>query len=157
MTEPTDYSKILETIAACEAFSKLNNFIDNATRKNVPIVRDAAVRRLASLTPNHESGTLEFDFWKTVKTYEIILREDEKTTVNLFKTRKKAETEGIELTLSEWILNKSHGWVFNTLVVMGKPELTGESVVLRHSARFDEAVVEAAAERLNLNSPSMDN
>ena len=156
MTDPIDYTKILETIASCKDVLKLNNYIENATRKNVSIVREAAMRQLASLTPNYELGTLEFDFWKTVKTYELVLREDENTTVNLFKTRKKAENEGIDITLSEWVLNKSHGWVFNTLVEMGKPEFTGESVVLRHADRFDEAVVEAATERLNLNSPSMD-
>lgn len=156
MADPIDYTKILETIAACKDVSKLNNYIDNATRKNVSIVREAAIRQLASLIPNYEPGTLEFDFWKTVKTYELVLREDEKTTVNLFKTRKKAEAKGIEITLSEWVLNKSHGWVFNTLVEMGKPELTGESVVLRYADRFDEAIVEAATERLNAIPQSMD-
>ena len=122
MADPIDYTKILETIAACKDVSKLNNYIDNAIRKNVSIVREAAIRQLASLTPNYEPGTLEFDFWKTVKTYELVLWEDEKTTVNLFKTRKKAETNGVEITLLEWVLNKSHGWVFNTLVEMGKPD-----------------------------------
>lgn len=149
MTDTIDYTKVLETIATCKDASKLNNYIDNATRKNVSIVREAAMRQLESLTPNHEAGTLEHDFWKTIKTYERLLREDEKTTVSLFKTRKKAETEGIEKTLSEWVLNKSHGWVFNTLAEMGKSELTGESVVLRYQKHFDEAVVEAAMERLN--------
>ena len=115
------------------------------------------MRQLESLTPNHETGTLEHDFWKTIRTYERVLHEDEKTTVSLFKTRKKAETEGIEKTLSEWVLNKSHGWVFNILVELGKPDLTGESVVSRHSGHFDNAVVEAANERLeaaNLNKKS---
>ena len=156
MTEPIDYTKTLETIAACKDVSKLNNYIDNATRKNVPIVRDAAMRQLAALTPKYEPGTLEHDFWKTIKIYERVLREDEKTTVRLFKTRKKAKTEGIEKTLSEWVFNKSHGWVFNTLIELGKPELTGESVVLRYSDRFDEAVIEAATERLDTAIPSVE-
>lgn len=149
MTDPIDYTKILETISTCKDASKLNNYIDNAVRKNAPIVRDAAMRQLASLAPKYEQGTLEHDFWKTIKTYELVLREDEKTTVNLFKTRKKAETEGIEKTLSDWVVNKSHSWVFNSLVEIGKPGLTGESVVLRYQKHFDEAVVEAAQERLN--------
>jgi len=156
MTDTIDYTKVLETIATCKDVSKLNNYIDNATRKNVSIVREAAMRQLESLTPNHEVGTLEHDFWKTIKTYERVLREDEKTTVSLFKTRKKAETEGIEKTLSEWVLNKSHGWVFNTLVELGKPELTGESVVLRYSDRFEEAVIEAATGRLDTVTPSVE-
>ena len=148
MTEPIDYTKILETIAACKDVSKLNNYVDNATRKNVQIVKDAAMRQLASLSPNHEPGTLEHDFWKTIKTYELVLREDEKTTVNLYKTRKQAETEGIEKTLSEWVMNKSHGWVFNSLIEIGKLELTAESVVLRHPDKFEESIIEAANERL---------
>lgn len=148
MTDTIDYTKVLETIATCKDVSKLNNYIDNATRKNVAIVREAAMRQLESLTPNHETGTLEHDFWKTIRTYERVLHEDEKTTVSLFKTRKEAETEGIEKTLSEWVLNKSHGWVFNILVELGKPELTGESVVLRHPDKFEESIIEAAHERL---------
>ncbi len=156
MTEPTDYSKILETIAACKDVSKLNNYIENATKKDVPIVRDAALRQLGSLTPKYDPGTLEYDFWKTIKAYELVLREDDKTTVNLFRTRKQAETDGIEQTLSEWVLDKSHAWVFNALVEIGKSDMTGEGVVLKHKERFEEAVVEAATERLNVNSPSMD-
>ena len=33
MTDTIDYTKVLETIATCKDVSKLNNYIDNATRK----------------------------------------------------------------------------------------------------------------------------
>ena len=153
MAKQDDYSRVVKTIAACEDIDKLNNFLENAIRKNVPEVRDAAVQKLASLMPNFEPGTLEHDFWKTIKTYELVLREDEKTTVHLFRTRKKAAVEGIEKTMSDWVLHKAHGWVFDALIEIGKPEMTAESVVLRYPERFDEAVIDVAMERLDSAIP----
>ena len=148
MTENNDYSKILKMIYSCSNSTKLNNFVENAIRNNVPKIRDAAIQRLAALIPNCEPGTLDYDFWNTIRAHERVLRDGGKTTVHLFRTRQKAETSGIEETLSEWVLDRSYGWTFNALVEVGHIKLTGESVVSRHSNRFDDAVVEAANERL---------
>jgi len=152
MLDEPNYSKILGVISTCKSTAKLYNFIDNAERKNVPIVLEAAIRRLASLVPDYAIGSFEYDFWKTLRTYELVLREDGQTNARLFKTREKVECEGIEKVLSDWAMLKLNQWVFDHLIEKGMSDLTGESVILRHKERFAEDVIEAATQRLNLKS-----
>lgn len=143
-----DYAHILDNISRCQDPQKLKNFIYNANRKNADVVRNAAVRQLSSLIPDHKPGTLEHDFWQSLNAYETILREDRKTKVRLRKTREKVELVGIEQTISDWALLRLHNWAFNRLVEVGLADLTGEAVILRYPKRFSSKTRAAARKRL---------
>ena len=152
MLDEPDYSRVLELISTCDDPAKLQKFIENAARKNVQEVRDAAVIRLTSLTPENRPGTLEYDFWRTLKAYERALREQGKPNVRLLKSREKVASQGVEKTLTDWATLKLHKWVFDYLVQNGMSDLTGESVILRHADRFDDITIVAAKARLNLET-----
>lgn len=149
MLEDQDYTKILDLISTCQSTAKLNNFIKNAERKNVAVVRDAAIRQLASLIPDYKPGTLEYDFWKVLRTYELVLKEGGKDHVRLYKTREKVESQGVEKTLSDWTNLQLHQTVFETLLKRNMGDLTAESIIFKYSNKFDQEIVDAAQGRLD--------
>lgn len=144
----TDYNRILNIIENCTDESKLYTFIENAERKHIFEVRDAAIRKLEALVPQHKKGTLEYDFWQTLRLYELVLREDRKTKVRLYKTREEVKKAGVVETLSRWPIERLHQWAFNRLCTDGKEKMTGEGVIIRHADKFAPETVTAAQLRL---------
>jgi hypothetical protein len=146
----TDHSKILAYIALCDDAEKLKSLLENARERNETTVADAAFRRLISVLPTEEPGTLEHDFWQTIHAFEHILTDEREKTTRLSRTRQKVARVGVEQTLKDWALGTAETDGFKMLIERGLPELTGEAIVLRHSGRFETEpeVVVAARQRL---------
>jgi hypothetical protein len=148
MAKPTDHSRILEFIARCSDAKQLRSIHKNARDRKETEVADAAFRRLISLVPTEQPGTVEHDFWRTVHAYEQVLTEERGKTARLSRTRQKVARVGVMQTLADWALGRTETEGFRMLMERGMPEYLGEAIVLRHAALFDPAVVSAARKRL---------
>ncbi len=143
-----DHSKILAFVAQCEDVEKLNALIKNARDRAESIVADAAFRKLISLVPSEQPGTVEHDFWQTIHAFEYALTEERGKTTRLSRTRQKVDRVGVVQTLRDWALSNKETDGFKMLLDREMPELTGEAIVLRHPGRFDPQVQAAARQRL---------
>lgn len=143
-----DHQKVLDAIATTTDPDKLRKFRENAQRLGVPKVEEAAFRRLVEVLPEETPGSIEHDFWKTIHAFEEILRDERGKTVRLSRTRQKIDRVGVRQTLVDFAVSKKPTEGFDMLIQRGLPELTGEALVLKHSAHFDGQVVEAAKARL---------
>lgn len=139
---------ILEAIAACADPEKLRTYLKNAQRKNEIEVADAAFRKLISILPSAQPGTIEHDLWQTIYAFEQVLSEERGKTTRLSRTRQKVARVGERKTLEDWALSKSRTEGFEMLLERNMPELTGEAIVVRHASSFSDGVVTAAREKL---------
>ena len=144
----TDHRKIIEQIEACEDPDKLKTWIANARKKNALDVEEAAFRRLISLVPAEQPGTVEHEFWQMVNAFELTLAEERGKTVRLSRTRQKVSRVGEIQTLKDWALSDSETDGFRMLIERNMPEYLGEVIVLRHPDVFEEDVRAAARKRL---------
>ncbi len=133
----------------CEDTDKLRILMRNARNNNNEAVANAAFKRLISLVPSYQPGTVEHDFWQTVHAFEEVLTEERGKTTRLTRTRQKVNRVGVVQTLKDWALSKKETDGFNMLLDRRLPELTGEAIVLRHPEHFDEEVRTAAQRRLS--------
>lgn len=143
-----DDSKILVFIAGCSDEAQLRNLIQNARKQNNRIVERAAFLRLIALVPAANPGTVEHDFWQTVHAFEEMLSEERGRTTRLSRTRQKVQRVGVIQTLKDWALSEKETDGFTKLLERQMPEMTGEAIVLRHPQHFDDAVQNAAKNRL---------
>lgn len=144
----TNNEKILNSILECDDPAKLRIWIANARRKQETGIADAAFRRLISLVPSEQPGTVEHDFWQTIQAFEFTLSDERGKTTRLSRTRQKVVRVGVIETLKDWALSDKKTEGFEMLLERGMPELTGEAIVLRHPDKFDAKVQAAARERL---------
>jgi len=144
-----DYAPILNSIARCDDPRKLNNFIQNAARKNVYVVKTAAIRRFASLVPDHIPGTFAYDFWQMINAYEAVLSELRRTRIRLEKTRARVEETGMEPVLIHWVLTHRQPHITDRLIHDNMTDLTADAVLLRHKSRFPAKARKAALKSLN--------
>jgi len=142
-----DHSKILKHIENSEDRDGLKRLIRRAQEQGAKEVEEAAFRKLISLVPEAQPGTLEHDFWTTIHAFEHLLSEERGKTTRLSRTRQKVDRVGVMDTLTDWAYGKQTEG-FDMLVERGMPELTGEAVVVRHADRFPDEVVAAARARL---------
>lgn len=144
----SNHANVLSNILNCDDPEKLRTWIKNARDKNADEIADAAFRRLISILPSEQPGTLEHDFWQTIHAFEFTLSEERGKTTRLSRTRQKVSRVGVVQTLKDWALEKKQTQGFEMLMERGMPELTGEAVVLRHCDRFEAGVQAAARDRL---------
>ncbi|MEP4380326.1 MAG: hypothetical protein ABJ215_00245 [Alphaproteobacteria bacterium] len=142
-----DHSKILKHIQSTSDQKSLKTIIKNAREQGAAEVEEAAFRKLISIVPEAEPGTVEHDFWTTVHAFEFALSEERGRTTKLTRTRQKVTRVGVMDTLEDWAFGKQTTG-FDMLVERGMPELTGEAIVVRHSSKFSDEVVAAARQRL---------
>lgn len=143
-----DTTKIIAFIAQCIDIEQLKSIIKNAKAHHETAVVDAAFRKLISLVPAEQPGTVEHDFWQTVNAFEFSLTDERGKTTKLSRTRQKVARVGVKKTLIDWALGGSETDGFKMLLERGMPELTGEAIVLRHANQFETSVVTAARQRL---------
>ncbi len=141
-------SRMFEFVSTCDDPSKLRTIIKNAHKRGVDALADAAFRRLVSILPSEKPGTVEYDFWRTIYSFEYVLSEERGRTTRLSRTRQKVQRVGVVQTLIDWALDTKQTEGFRMLLERCMPELTGEAIVLRHPFQFDAAVVSAARVRL---------
>jgi hypothetical protein len=144
----SDHTKILASIGASTDADQLRRFRENAQKKGVTVVADAAFRRLIEILPEQAPGSIEHDFWMTIHAFEEVLRDERGKTVRLSRTRQKIGRVGVKQTLIDFATSKAPTDGFNMLIERGLPELTGEALVLKHSGAFDLGVQNAAKQRL---------
>jgi hypothetical protein len=144
----SDHIKILASIGASTDADQLRRFRENAQKKGVTVVADAAFRRLIEILPEQAPGSIEHDFWMTIHAFEEVLRDERGKTVRLSRTRQKIGRVGVKQTLIDFATSKAPTDGFNMLIERGLPELTGEALVLKHSGAFDLGVQNAAKQRL---------
>lgn len=143
-----DHSKTFAFIAKCEDVGELKSLIKNARDRNVPVVADAAFRKLVSLVPSEKPGTIEHDFWQGVAAFEYMLTEERGKTTRLARTRQKVGRVGVVETLRDWAQSDQETDGFKMLLDRGMPELTGEAIVLRHPIHFEPPVLASARDKL---------
>lgn len=143
----TDHSKLFAFIAKCESPADLKEMIRKARLQNESTLADAAFDRLITIAPAANPGTLEHDFWRTVAAFEQLRTEYNGKTTLLSRTRQKVAKVGEQALLAEWARSKPTTG-FRMLLDMGRPDLTGEAIVLRHPQCFSEAERASAADRL---------
>lgn len=143
-----DESKMLAYVEQCEDPDKLWQLIKNARQLDALQLAAAAFRKLVSIVPSEQPGTVEHDFWQSIQAFEYLLSEENGRTTRLQRTRQKVSRVGILATLADWAAAGHETRGFQMLMERGMPELSGEAVVLRHPDRFAEDVVAAARGRL---------
>ncbi|WP_417480939.1 hypothetical protein [Maricaulis sp.] len=151
-----DIQKIISQINACNDPELLRGWIKNAKRHGEATVEDAAMRKLISIVPEEEPGTVGHDFWTTVHAFEYVLTEENGKTTRLSRTRQKVKRDGVVATLASWAESTKPKDGFNMLMERGMPELTGEAIVLRHQTDFEPGVIEAARARLEAAGVDLD-
>lgn len=144
----TDHTKILAAIATSTDAKQLRRIRENALKMGVTAVAEAAFRRLIEILPDEKPGSIEHEFWKTIHAFEEILRDERGKTIRLSRTRQKIDRVGVKQTLIDFASSKAPTEGFNMLIERGLPELTGEALILKHSATFDLDVQTAALRRL---------
>ncbi|KQW81822.1 hypothetical protein [Brevundimonas sp. Root1279] len=126
----------------------LERLIQNAKRLGYPKVEEAAFRRLISLHPECEPGSIDHDFWSMVQAFEYVLTEERGKTTRLGRTRPKALKDGVVATLAGWATSNQVTEGFQMLQDREMLDLSGEAIVIRHPDEFAPEVVEAAKRRL---------
>jgi len=140
--------RMLDLIGICDDPAKLRSWRDNARNAGQLDLADAAFRRLIAILPEENPGTVEHDFWQTVHAFEQLLKEERGKTVRLSRTRQMVARVGVVAALESWAKRTSDTDGFTMLMERNLPELTGEAIVLRHPANFDDDVKAAARDRL---------
>ena len=69
-------SRMFDYVSSCDDPNKLRNIIKNARERGVDALAEAAFRRLVSILPSEEPGTVEYDFWRTIHSFEYVLTEE---------------------------------------------------------------------------------
>lgn len=156
MEDAPDYSRILNIISSCRDVDKLTTFMINAQRKNVPEVRDAAIKQMDALLPIHKTGSFETAFWDMFATYRKVLLEHGRPIYRLSKARQMALDEGEVEALIHWVTHTEQVWAFDYLNTHGLSKKTAESLVLRFPKRFTSKLREEAKLRCNLCRPQLE-
>jgi hypothetical protein len=143
-----DNSRIFASIEAQADPDKLRALMVNARAKSVTDVYDAAFRRLADIASEEDPGTVDHDFWAHVAAREQTLREERGKAVRLTGARQMARKHGVTGALGKLVSVKDDGDGFDQMIARNMPELTGEAVVLKHSAEFAPEIVAIARARL---------
>ncbi len=144
--------RALRTIEDCDDPKLLQQIMQNASERGAGDVVDAAFRRLCTVKPSAEPGTLEHAVWRSIFALEEALKLERRKTTLLARTRQKIKRDGEQKTVSDLVL-KGASAGFAMLMERGMPELTFEAVALQFPGRFDERVLDAARTRLAGASP----
>lgn len=143
-----NYSRILNSIENCQDLRKLTAFYENARKKNVLVICEAALSQLKTLLPVNKKRSFESSFWEMIAAYQKTLLENGRPTLRLNKAWTSALTDGESEVLVKWIEEQAQPWAFQSLIDQGLSDMTAESLVLRFPKRFDAALRERAKRRL---------
>lgn len=129
--------------------AKLRNWMANAKRHSREDIYQAAFRQLCRIEGRNIDDPLESEFAIVMRALEEALSAESGTTKRLSRTRQKLNRVGVRQTLSDLAMKPTPSTGFLKLVEFGMArELSAEALVLKYSAEFEPAVVEAARKRL---------
>jgi len=140
----------LARIPEIDAPDRLRALIANAQRMGSAAVEEAAFARLVAVQPEAEPGSFEHDVWQSIYALEELLREERGRTTLLSRTRQKIAKDGEAVTVADLTLKPDPSDGFYMLVERGRLDLLFEAVALRHPARFEPQVLDAARARIEL-------
>lgn len=141
-------SRAMTFIAGCDDPKSLRQIAENARKKGELAVAQAAVLKLYEMLPSERPGTFEHDVWRSIHALEGTLTEERAKTTRLGRTRPKIAKAGEVETVKDLVLAPKPSEGFSMLIDRGMADLTFEAVVLRHPDKFEDAVLDAAADRL---------
>lgn len=127
--------------------ASLRQIAKNAAAQGNDAVREAALKKLFSVSPEAEPGTLEHDVWRSIHALEEALSDERGRTTRLSRTRQKITKDGEMQTVID-LVRKPPSEGYKMLIDRGWPELTFEAVSLRHEDRFDQDTLQLAKGRL---------
>jgi len=145
-----NYDRVLENIAACKDVDKLMIFAENARKRNVMTVKEAASKQLKSLIPSCKKGSYEKAFWEMILLYQALLLEHGKPTLKLNKTWKMAMSEGEAEAHRDWILNGSQVWALDYFLSHVPTAITAEKLLLNNPDIFDVELQNTANNNLQM-------
>ncbi len=152
MDDEPDYTRILLSIEACQDIDRLMTFAGNAQKRNVPIVRDAALAKIETLIPVYKEGSFEFEFWEMFTAYQKTLFANGKPALKLNETWELAINDGEVQALNDWVGNKTQAWVFEYLTREGQIDKTAENLVLKFPKKFTSDLSVLANTRIQMAS-----
>ena len=141
-------ARIRTNIAACQDATKLRQYMKNAKGRGRQDIYDAAFDQLVSVLPSARRGTVEYDVWVTIHTFEEILTEERRRTTRLMRTRQSIDRKGEVRTVGDLMLKSSPSDGFSMLKERGRLDLSFELLVLKHADAFSSLEVKAARSRL---------
>ena len=141
-------ARAMKMIEGCDNPKSLRQIAANARRKGELAVARAADLRLYEILPSEKPGTFEHDVWRSIHALEGTLTAERERTTRLGRTRPMIARVGELQTIRHLILGSKPSEGFFMLIDRQMAELTFEAVALRHPDRFEDAVLDAAAVRL---------
>lgn len=141
-------AKMLDYVVTCSDAGKLRQIAANAEEKGVPELALAARRKLYSILPGEEPGTIEFDVWQSIHALEDVLTSERGKTLRLARTRQKISRDGIVPCVASLVTGKASDG-FRMLEERDMLDLSFEAIALKYPDRFEPAVLDAARARLD--------
>lgn len=136
--------------------AKLRVLIENASR----LGRDDLVFRcqmqLARLASPESDDALECEFWQAVHMAEELRTTKTGRTSRLSRTKQKHKRDGAKKCIADVATSPDLSDDFRVLSDGGHPELTFESVLLRHSEQFTAPEAEQVRKKLNQEGVSLE-
>lgn len=126
----------------------LRNLMKNAEKAGMSDLVLHCQVRIAQLAGQEYDEALDREFWTAVAAAEEIATQKNGKTTRLSRTRQKVKRVGVVKCLIDWALDPSTTQGFSILVDGGRPELTGEAIVVRHADKFSTEAVNSARAKL---------
>ena len=104
--------------------------------------------RLAELEGSKYSDAVQREFWTAISVAEELATRKNGRTTRLNRTRQKIARVGERRCVADLAGSPKITQGFEILVRGGRPDLTAEAIVIRHSDEFDAEVVVAASAKL---------
>ena len=127
---------------------KVRNLMENARRLGRDDLVLACQVRLGELHGSQYDDVLEREFWIAVCVGEEIRSAETGRTTRFSRTRQKYQRDGARKCIEDLAGRSDVTDGFHILVAGGRPDLTFESVVLRHKSKFSPGLVEIAWRKL---------
>ncbi|MBX3577772.1 MAG: hypothetical protein KF723_11215 [Rhizobiaceae bacterium] len=131
--------------------AKIRVLSDNARRQGREDIVLACRLRIAELAGQQFQEVLEREYWTALTAAEEFKTEENGKTTRLSRTRQKYARVGARQVIEDLAASPKITDGFRVLVSNGRPDLTFEGVVLRHSSLFTGPVIEASRHKLASN------
>lgn len=128
--------------------TQLRNLMANARRLGRNDIVLQCQLRIAGLSGAKYDDELEREFWTAVSCAEEFKTAEKGKIIRLARTRQKHARVGTVQCLHDWAIDPKVTDGFLILLSAGRPELTGEAIVIRHPEQFGAEVVESAVAKL---------
>ncbi|WP_114388896.1 hypothetical protein [Notoacmeibacter marinus] len=136
--------------------AKLRTLIQNASRLGRDDLVLRCQMRLAKLAAPESDDELEHEFWQAVHMAEELRTAENGRTTRLSRTRQKHKRDGAKKCVADLATRSDFTEGFRILVDGGHPELTFESILLRHSDQFTAEEAEQVREKLGREGIKLD-